>query len=84
MNIIEIAYHRNGISGAGFHAVTFEDDGRTFVSTVFEAEGHIAVLEIAQLPVVTFGENSWRGDRYADYLRKAICAYETELIGGRA
>lgn len=38
----------------------------------------IAVLEIDQLPTVTFGQNSWRGDIYATELYAAIDAYEAE------
>lgn len=40
----------------------------------------VAVLALDMLPSVTFGENSWRGDRYADKLYHAIL----EGIGSRA
>lgn len=38
----EVAYHRNGIAGAGFHLIRFawEDDGETgenFLATIFDA-----------------------------------------------
>jgi hypothetical protein len=32
----------------------------------------VAVLAVEQLPNVRFGENSWRGDNYADALYRAI------------
>lgn len=76
MKIHEIAYHRNGIGGAGFHVVRFADDGHELIASVFEEGGHVAVLELTLLPVIAFGENSWRGDRYEAGLRAAIKAHQ--------
>ena len=42
------------------------DEAGRFVSP------RVAVLEVAKLPSVTFGENSWRGDHYANALFAAI------------
>lgn len=76
-----IAYHRNGVFGAGFYAIVFNwDDGervRRMMATVFDAEAHIAVLDIGLLSIgnVTFGENSWRGDAFEDDCRKWIADY---------
>jgi hypothetical protein len=71
----QIERHRNGISGAAFHAITFQDlsEGR-MVAIVFDQESYVAVFNLDQLAVgnITFGENSWRGDRYEPHLRKAI------------
>ena len=76
--IHQIAYHRNGVSGEGFHAVIFDgaaDEGR-MVAFVFPSPFHVAVVNVDKLadPAigVTFGENSWRGDRYERELREAI------------
>ncbi|MGL6075447.1 MAG: hypothetical protein ACRC8S_14930 [Fimbriiglobus sp.] len=70
-----IAYHRNGISGAPFHAILFcdEDEGR-MLGIVFEKANHVAVIHLEKLALnnVAFGENSWRGDRYETLLREAI------------
>ncbi len=81
--IIEIDYHRNGISGAPFHAVRFthiDDAGerRYLLATVFEEKGAVAVLATDRLleQGVAFGVNSWRGDQFEPELRKAIEAHE--------
>jgi hypothetical protein len=72
--IDHIAYHRNGVSGAPFHAVLFRDpdEGRT-LGVVFDQEHHVAVFHLDRLArgTIAFGENSWRGDRYEPHLRDA-------------
>jgi len=80
LKIIDIAFHRNGISGAPFHVVLFDDrcnDGRRMMAIVFEADGQCAVLDVAKLAAgdIAFGSNSWRGAEYQWRLRKAIRAY---------
>lgn len=80
IKIIEIAYHRNGVCGNGFHAVCFlcsEGKGwKRFIATVFDEPGNCAVLGINQLSdnenPVTFTINSFRGDRYEGTLRDEI------------
>jgi len=77
LKIIDIAFHRNGICGAPFHVVLFDDrcnDGRRMMAIAFEEEGHCAVLDVAKLAAeeIAFGLNSWRGDDYEAHLRKAI------------
>jgi hypothetical protein len=76
-----IDYHRNGIAGAPFHAVLFDEDKRAHpddqgrkVAIVFEQPWHTAVLDIARLAGgdIAFGSNSWRGDEYEPHLRRAI------------
>lgn len=83
IKVREIASHRNGISGAPFHLVIFEEvkgapaheQGRK-LGIVFAEPGHCAVLDIAKLAAgdIAFGSNSWRGDEYEIYLRAAIKA----------
>jgi hypothetical protein len=70
-------YHRNGVGGAPFHTVIFDeakgahpDDQGRKVGIVFEQDGHCAVLDVA------FGSNSWRGDEYEPHLRDAIKAHD--------
>jgi hypothetical protein len=75
--MIAIAAHRNGICGAPFHVVLFEDDGNEGsrkVGIVFESPSHTAVLDVSKLADgdIAFGSNSWRGDTYEPHLRKAI------------
>lgn len=72
----QVAYHRNGVAGNGFHAVLFTATTRErMIATVFDERGNIAVLrvpDLAQNDGVTFGVNSWRGDDYEPELRAAI------------
>jgi hypothetical protein len=79
LTIKQIEYHRNGISGIGFHAVLFQakedETGKdTMLGIVFPEEGAVAVIDLDMIPEhgVTFAENSWRGDWFEDDLRKAI------------
>ncbi len=81
IDVTEIAYHRNGISGEGFHAVRFVHrvDGprskpQEFLATVFPAKGHVSVisLDLISSAGVAFGLNSWRGDTFERSLRRAI------------
>ncbi len=76
-----IQRHRNGISGAPFHAVVFLDpEEGLMLGVVFEREYYVAVLNIGKLSLgnITFGENSWRGDRYEESLRKAIALWQSQ------
>ena len=75
--IIDIDFHRNGISGAPFHVILFDDKGSEAsrkVGIVFDTPHHVAVLDVAKLAegVITFGHNSWRGDVFELELRAAI------------
>ncbi len=78
IEIQEVAYHRNGISGEGFHAVRFRwdtgDGVENFVGTVFDGSGQCAVLSLDRIAQggVAFGFNSWRGDEVEPELRRAI------------
>lgn len=84
MTIQEIAYHRNGICGEGFHVVTFTDErdgdvsGRKMVAVVFEHIMATAVFdrELLGQGVIAFMENSYRGDHFDAELRSAIAAHE--------
>lgn len=78
INVTEIAYHRNGISGNGFHVVSFlmkEGQGeRKMVGILFDEPGSCAVLDADLVGggVIEFTVNSWRGDNFEDLLRQAI------------
>jgi len=75
LHIEQIQHHRNGISGAPFHALIFHDPevGR-MLGIVFAERCHVAVFNIDKLFLgdITFGSNSWRGDHYEPHLRRAI------------
>jgi hypothetical protein len=77
LKIIATAYHRNGICGAPFDVVLFEDkgpEGSRKVAILFEEPYHCAVLDVAKLAAgdIAFGSNSYRGDQYEQPLRAAI------------
>jgi len=74
MTIIDIAYHRNGIGGAPFRVILFEDDSGRKVGIVFEEAYHCAVFDVAKLASgdIAFASNSWRGDQFEPVLRRAI------------
>jgi len=77
LKIIAIAHHRNGICGAPFDVVLFDDQGperSRKVAILFEEPHFRAVLGVDKLAEgdIAFGSNSWRGDHYEHDLRKAI------------
>jgi hypothetical protein len=76
-NIADWDYHRNGIAGAPFHVVLFDDVGdenTRKVGILFEAAYHCAVLDVAKLGAgsIAFGFNSYRGDVFEEQLRRAV------------
>jgi hypothetical protein len=94
LKLHQVDYHRNGISGEGFHAILFTDSefpltsGKPFnmLATVFSEAGHVAVICTQQLDEygVTFGINSFRGDHYEATLRQWIAEHnvaETKALG---
>jgi hypothetical protein len=90
LHIEQIERHRNGICGASFHILVFRDpDEGRMVAIVFDQQHHVAVLHLDKLAAgnITFGENSWRGDKYEPCLRQAIAMHEhahnAENVGGK-
>jgi len=79
LTIIDIACHRNGVCGAPFDVVLFEDHGpqgsRKLV-VLFADAGYCVVLDMAKLTAsdIAFGSNSWRGDCYESPLRSLVGA----------
>lgn len=82
IKVDEVSFHRNGISGEGFHAVLFrERDGRhwrKFLATVFADRGVLSVICLDMLPEhgVNSVFNAWRGDYYEADLRQYITQWE--------
>ena len=77
LKIIAIAHHRNGICGAPFDVVLFEDtgpEGGRKVAILFEGDSFCAVFDVAKLAAgdIEFGSNSWRGDKFEPGLRAAV------------
>ena len=80
LKIINVAHHRNGVTGAPFDVALFRERGRRArrkVAILFEENGHCAVFDVARLAAgdIAFGSNSWRGDEYEPDLRDAIAAF---------
>lgn len=78
LEIITLAYHRNGISGAPFYIVLFRGEEGRKVAILFDREAHCAVLDVDRLHQgdIAFGSNSWRGDHFEPGLRNAIAEFE--------
>jgi hypothetical protein len=75
IHIESIASHRNGICGAPFFVILFEDaEQGKMLGIVFREPYHVAVLHREKLAagIIAFGQNSWRGDLYEPALRRAI------------
>lgn len=71
----DIAYHRNGIGGTGFHVILFRWENANMVAIVFQEPGHVAVLdskETASGNIAFANGNSWRGDNFEPRLREWI------------
>ncbi len=75
LKIVNVSFHRNGITGVGFYAVLFDDaeNGR-MVASLFDDPGYCAVYNVDKLAGgdVAFGSNSWRGDRFEKELRPLV------------
>lgn len=100
--IEDVDWHRNGVSGVGFHVVLFSEpkEERRMMAVVFPLDeqgngaarpdrkwnGLVSVFNRALLAqdVITFGENSWRGDHYEDDLRQGIALWEAREDAARA
>ncbi len=81
LNIQTVTFHRNGVSGEGFHLVAFtftaaaQEGGETtsLMATVFEADKHVAVIDPTDI------ESKWRGDQFETELRAATDRWEDNL-----
>jgi hypothetical protein len=66
---VSIAHHRNGVSGCGFHVGIVDDEGEKKLIIQFDGmKNCTAVFDLEKLKQekINFGENSFRGDYYAD------------------
>ena len=78
MKLIKIAYHRNGVSGIPFWAVIFKDGKKKMLGIQFDDDNcYTAVFDLNLLGEenITFGENSFRGDYYENFIRECIKNY---------
>jgi hypothetical protein len=77
VKLIDWAHHRNGICGAPFHGVLFEDvddENTRKIGILFEKSYHCAVLDVGKLSQgnIAFGFNSYRGDVFEESLRAVL------------
>ena len=77
LQIIDLAYHRNGVGGLPFKVALVDDanSGDVKLVIMFEQEGYTAVLSVDKLHEdedISFGTNSWRGDQYEEALRSEM------------
>ena len=77
IRVVDWDYHRNGICGAPFHVVLFDDvddENTRKVGILFEQPHYCAVLDVTKLTAgnIAFGVNSYRGDRFEESLRSAL------------
>lgn len=72
IEVLDKAYHRNGVSGAPFNVYLVRDeDGDVKVVVAFEDNENTAVLSVKQLTEgdIAFGSNSWHGANYRTALK---------------
>lgn len=81
LQIIDADYHRNGVGGQPFKVALVDDpnDGDTKLVIMFEDQYYTAVLSLDKLindEDISFGSNSFRGDKYDDALREELFSDE--------
>jgi hypothetical protein len=84
LRVTKSDYHRNGVSGEGFHVVLFDwvkegDEQKGMCAFVFSQLGRIAVTKVGELAYgnIEFGNgNSWRGDHFEEDIRKYLSEKE--------
>ena len=76
IEIKSVDFHRNGISGAGFHLVRFIQhepyNDWEMIGVVFRESKHVAVLTVDDVTDSLGYGHTWRGDEFEDDLRFAI------------
>lgn len=86
IKILDVQWHRNGISGTGFFAVLFREKKEgLMVATLFDQESYCAVYQVDKLAAgdIRFGSNSWRGDSFESVIRPLMKTWLEEHGTGR-
>lgn len=78
---IAISHHRNGITGCPFDVAIIAEEGRHMLVVDFGDIGGspaVAAFDIEKLADlnIRFADNSWRAERYAPLIRRAVEAAE--------
>jgi hypothetical protein len=82
--VVDMDYHRNGISGIGFWTIIFEASdesdcaGQTFVATYFPNDENECFTAVLRLNDLTKGNSGgcMRGDHFHDELKTLVDNYE--------
>lgn len=77
IKVEKVAFHRNGVSGEPFHAVTFQHDREAYVAVVFAEPKHVAVLNRLAVGDGEVGDQ-FRGDYFEALLRREIERWEDD------
>ena len=74
IDIIDIANHHNGISGAPFKQVVFKAGEATKIAILFETHNHCAVFDVKapEHGRLRIGADAFRGDCFEQPLRAAL------------
>ena len=84
LQILDLAYHRNGVGGMPFQVALVDDanSGDVKLVVMFEQEGYTAVLSVDKLheDEDISVSNSWRGDQYEAALRPEMWNDGTILV----
>lgn len=90
LELKKMDYHRNGVSGVGFHVALFvdltSDNGKpkTMLGVLFDndKECYCCAFGLNKLAKgdIEFGSNSFRGDYYEDAMRKWAADYDKESV----
>jgi hypothetical protein len=85
IDIKEITYHHNGVSGSGYHLVQFKhrEEGvpLNMIAVVFEEPGNVAVFDrdLIGTGITQFFANTPGGDVFEQALRKAITKHSKRV-----
>ena len=81
--VVDMSYHRNGVSGRGFWTILFEGakgsdiEGESFVATYFPGGDEICTAVLRLDPLIAGNaDNCMRGDTFHDELKALVDNYE--------
>lgn len=78
MRLIQIDYHRNGVTGNPFFALLIKHEGKTFLITANEhkpEETRVICVDMIKDHGVTFAINSWRPEYFMPFVGDCINTY---------
>lgn len=84
LSLIARSHHRNGVCGDPFDVYLFRDEDGTAKVAVDFGGMSVAVLDVGLLAKgdISFGSNSWRGDKFAGPVRELKKQGDPEVAPG--